>query len=84
MKLTEDEKNHLKAMKKSPWWAILEKLEREYIENFNKEVMQAPDFDIMNPETQKKVQEASLYIRARKWVFDLVNVNTMWIHSPLE
>jgi uncharacterized protein (DUF2132 family) len=84
MKLTEQDKNELKAMKKSPWWAILEKLEREYIENFNKEVMQAPDFDIMNPETQKKVQEASLYIRARKWVFDLVNVNTMWIHSPLE
>jgi hypothetical protein len=84
MKLTEQDKNELKAMKKSPWWAILENLEREYIENFNKEVMQAPDFDIMNPETQKKVQEASLYIRARKWVFDLVNVNTMWIHSPLE
>ena len=84
MTLTEQDKNELRAMKKSPWWAILEKLEREYIENFNKEVMESKDFDISNPETQKKIQEASLYIRARKWVFDLVNVNSMWYSSPLQ
>jgi hypothetical protein len=44
--------------------------------------MQSPDFDITSVETQKKVQEASMYIRARKWVFDLVNHNTLGVARP--
>lgn len=44
--------------------------------------MQDESFDINNPETQKKIQEASMYIRARKWVFDLVNNNSLGVARP--
>lgn len=82
MSLTAEEKWHLDNLKKHPWFLVLKKLEAEYIESFNRELMQSPDFDITNPETQKKVQEASLYVRARKWVFDLVNNNTLGVSRP--
>lgn len=82
MSLTAEEKGHLDNLKKHPWFLVLKKLEAEYIESFNRELMQSPDFDISNPDTQKKVQEASMYIRARKWVFDLVNNNTLWVSRP--
>lgn len=80
--ITAEEKTHLAELKKHPWFLVLKKLEAEYIESFNRELMQSPDFDISKPETQKKVQEASLYVRARKWVFDLVNNNTLGVSRP--
>lgn len=82
MSLTTEEKGHLESLAKHPWFSILKRLEEEFISEFNRELMQSPDFDISNPETQKKVQEASMYIRARKGVFDLVKVNTMWVARP--
>lgn len=82
MSLTAEEKGHLDNLKKHPWFLVLKKLEAEYIESFNRELMQSPDFDISNPETQKKIQEASLYVRARKWVFDLVSNNTLGVSRP--
>jgi hypothetical protein len=80
--LTTEEKWHLESLKKHPWFLILKRLEEEYIADFNREVMQSPEFDITSVETQKKVQEASMYIRARKWVFDLVNHNTLGVARP--
>lgn len=80
--ITAEEKKHLAELKKHPWFLVLKKLEQEFIESFNREIMQSPDFDISNTETQKKVQEASMYIRARKWVFDLVNNNTLGVSRP--
>lgn len=80
--LTQEEKGHLENLKKHPWFLILKRLEEEFVTDFNREIMQSPDFDIMNPETQKKVQEASMYIRARKWVFDLVSHNTLGVARP--
>ena len=64
--ITAEEKSHLAELKKHPCFIVLKKLEEQYISEFNRELMQSPDFDISSPETQKKVQEASMYIRARK------------------
>jgi hypothetical protein len=41
--------------------------------------MLAPDFDPESPETQKKMKEASMYLKARQWVFAQVDKANMWI-----
>jgi hypothetical protein len=33
---------------------------------YNRKIMLSPDFDPENPETQKKMKEASMYLKARK------------------
>lgn len=80
--MTPQDKQHLQELKKHPWFLVLKRLEEEFVTDFNRKIMQDESFDISKPETQKKIQEASMYIRARKWVFDLVNVNTLWIARP--
>ena len=46
---------------------------------YNKKIMLAPDFDPESPETQKKMKEASMYLKARQWVFAQVNNNSLSI-----
>lgn len=83
MQLSQEDKNALEALSKSEWWRVLKRIEEEYILEFNKKIMCADDFDIDSPETQKKLKEASMYIKARKWVFDQVRTNTLKIVNPL-
>lgn len=44
---------------------------------YNKKIMLAPDFDPESPETQKKMKEASMYLKARQDIFRKVDSMTM-------
>ena len=79
MKLTEQQIEDLKSLKQHPWYLQLKKLEDEFMSEYNKKIMLAPDFDPESLETQKKMKEASMYLKARQWVFREVEKATMEI-----
>ena len=41
-------------------------MEDEFMSEYNKKIMLADDFDPESPETQKKMREASMYLKARQ------------------
>jgi len=82
LKLTEEEKGHLDNLKKHPGFIILQRLEKDYVSNFTIEIMEKDNLNLDDENTKRIIKEASMYIRARKWVFDLVNNNTLWIARP--
>jgi len=79
MKLTEQQQEDIKSLKNHPWFLLLKKIEDEFMSEYNKKIMLAPDFDPESPETQKKMKEASMYLKARQWVFAQVDKANMWI-----
>lgn len=46
---------------------------------YNKKIMLDPAFDPESPETQKKMKEASMYLKARQGVFKQVDNATLEI-----
>lgn len=79
MKLTESQLEDLKSLKNHPWFLLLKKIEDEFMSEYNKKIMLSPDFDPESPETQKKMKEASMYLKARQGVFAQVNNNSLSI-----
>ena len=79
MKLTEQQIEDLKSLKSHPWYLLLKKLEDEFMSEYNKKIMLAPDFNPESPETQKKMKEASMYLKARQGVFKQVDNATLEI-----
>lgn len=77
MKLTESQLEDLKSLKTHPWYLLLKKIEDEFMAEYNKKIMLAPDFDPESPETQKKMKEASMYLKARQDIFRKVDSMTM-------
>ena len=79
MKLTEQQLEDLKSLKTHPGYLLLKRIEDEFMSEYNKKIMLADDFDPESPETQKKMKEASMYLKARQWVFKQVDNHSLSI-----
>lgn len=79
MKLTEQQLKDLKSLKTHPGYLLLKRIEDEFMSEYNKKIMLADDFDPESPETQKKMKEASMYLKARQGVFKQVDNHSLSI-----
>lgn len=79
MKLTEQQTEDLKSLKSHPWYLLLKRLEDEFMSEYNKNIMLDPAFDPESSETQKKMKEASMYLKARQGVFRQVDSHSLSI-----
>lgn len=79
MKLTESQLEDLKSLKTHPGYLLLKRIEDEFMSEYNKKIMLADAFDPESPDTQKKMKEASMYLKARQWVFKQVDNATLEI-----
>ena len=79
MKLTPSQLDDLKSLKTHPGYLLLKKIEDEFMSEYNKKIMLDPAFDPESPETQKKMKEASMYLKARQGVFKQVDNHSLSI-----
>lgn len=81
MEITKDEKEALKALRSSPGYVVLCKLEDDFASRLGKRLLES---DLSNPQDVKIIEDNKLYLQARKDFLKNIESHTREIVEPVK